>query len=88
MKQVLLHCPSFVRTSAKEKQGKSVAQSSVNIVITGQHGCIYPVFFEVDEGGNSTRRDEIDPDDLTDYGYWYRNRPKKSWEPPGYGDDD
>ena len=44
--------------------------------------------YKVDEGGNSTRRDEIDPDDLTDYGYWHRNRPKKSWKHPGYGDDD
>ena len=88
MKQVLLHQPSFLSISVKEKQCKRVAQSLVNIVIIGPRGCIYPVFFEVDEGGNSMRRDEIDPDDLTDYGYWHRNRPKKSWEHPGYGDDD
>ena len=87
VKQVLLNYPSFVEASAKDEQSESVALSLLNVVIISPCGCIYPVFFEVDDGGYSTRRDEIDPDDLTDYGYWYwrRNRSKKSSH--GYGDD-
>lgn len=88
MKQVLLHYPSLINTSVKEKQCKSVAHSSVNILIIGSRGNIYPVFFEIDHGGCPIEHDEMDPDDLTDYGYWYRNHRKKSWKYPGYGDDD
>ena len=32
-----------------------------------------PMLFEVDEGtDDGFRKNEPDPDDLTDYGYWYR----------------
>jgi len=87
MKQTLWHYPNSVNVPIVEKQRKRAARTVVSIVIINPKGCVYPVFFEVDEG-YPTRRNEIDPDDLTDYGYWHRNQPKKSWTPPGYGDDD
>ena len=87
MKQVLSHYPNLV-SSVKGKQCRSIAQSSVNIIIIGPRGSIYPVFFEIDDGGYSTQRDEIEPDDLTDYGYWRRNHPEKSENSLRYGDDD
>ncbi|MBQ9035663.1 MAG: hypothetical protein IJ099_06895 [Alphaproteobacteria bacterium] len=57
-------------------------------VIISEKGLIYSVFLEIDSDGRSIYKDEIDPDDLTDYGYWRRKKTKKSWSPPGYGDDD
>lgn len=57
------------------------------IVIPGKCS-VYPVYCEIDSDGRSIYRDEMDPDDLTDYGYLHRNQQKRQWEYPGYGDDD
>lgn len=43
---------------------------------------------EEDSDGISIYRDEIDPDDMTNYGYYHRHHSRKTWSPPGYGDDD
>ena len=59
----------------------------INLVVFcgGRSNCIY---CEIDSGGDDFNRDEPDPDDMTDYGYYHRNHSRRSWTPPGYGDDD
>lgn len=58
------------------------------MVITPWGASVHRISCEEDSDGVSIHRDEPDYDDYTDYGYWKRKQPKKSWSPPGYGDDD
>lgn len=58
------------------------------IVIVPSANAICHISCEEDSDGISSYRDEPDPDDMTDYGYYHRYLPKKTWSPPGYGDDD
>ena len=89
MEHQLLNAPCIRDVSAKSKTHKRLTQTSVCVVMMTPSGRFpYPVFFEIDSDGQSVYRDEIDPDDLTDFGYRHRNKPKKTWSPPGYGDDD
>lgn len=82
---------------------KQIYRSSCTRNKRNKHGAISPLFLvvitpwgqyvhriscEEDSDGISIYHDEPDPDDFTDYGYWRRKHPRKSWIPPGYGDDD
>jgi hypothetical protein len=72
MKQLLLNCPSLIEFSARTEQRKSVAQKSEGVFIITPSGFVCPVFFEVDEGGGESFHDDgMDPDDMTDYWFWY-----------------
>ncbi len=58
------------------------------VLITPQGYIVNRIYCEIDSDGISVYRDELDPDDMTDYGYRHRNQPRRTWSPPGYGDDD
>lgn len=68
MKHLLLNQPN-ISVSARTGLSAQSRQLLNGIVIIGEKGLICPVFFEIDSDGRSIYENEIDPDDLTDYGY-------------------
>ena len=74
----------------QHQQGENVRRPVMMTIIASGARVVYRIYCELDSDGISINRDEPDPDDLTDYGYRYRNqnKPRKTWLPPGYGDDD
>lgn len=78
----------------KGKQSSRFSEDdSVQVTILTPNGYFsVPVFLEEDSDGRSVWKDEPDFDDMTDFGYlnYKKNRDKsrRVWSPPGYGDDD
>lgn len=80
-----------INYSGKRQQPNQPEKASKVVIIVPQIRIPRNLYCEIDEAPDNTNRDNPDWDDLTDIGFLDHHpeyKPRKTWTPPGYGDDD